>query len=77
MLHGEIKESMSANWEQVGLHKEVRTEKLDFVLIKPSNKTTVKNIHVRTTFSKRDRQTEAETFLNFGYNILAIYENEH
>ena len=47
MLHGEIKENMSANWEQVGLHKEVRTEKLDFVLIKPSNKTIiVKNTHV-------------------------------
>ena len=38
MLHDEIKESMSAKWEQVGLHQEDRTEMLDFVLIKPSNK---------------------------------------
>ena len=51
---------------------------LDFVLVKPSNKTMVRNTHVATTLSKTDRQTETETetFLNLGFDILAIYENE-
>ena len=79
MLHGEVKENISANWEKVGLHQEVRKENLDPILIKPSNETVVKNTHVKNNaFQKRqtETETETETFLNLGYNILAIYENE-
>ena len=87
MLLGEIKESKSANWEQVGLHWEVRTERFDFILIKPSIKTIVQNTHAkdnafkkretdRQTQTKTQTQTQTEPFLNIGYNILATYENE-
>ena len=50
--HVEIKENISANWEQVGLHQEGRTEKLDPILTKPSNETVVKNTHVKNNAFK-------------------------